>query len=104
MLMGSPGAWAATAVYLLQPVHTEAIVGIVGRSELLAATFFFAAWLMFRRGRIGWCAAVFLLSLLLKENAIVFPAFATLGILLLGCGPEKLLDTADRLVLLGLAG
>src|SRR6266478_3481284 len=37
-----PGAWAATAVYLFHPVHTEAVVGIVGRSELLGAAFFFA--------------------------------------------------------------
>jgi tetratricopeptide (TPR) repeat protein len=74
ILIGSTGAWAATTVYLLHPVHTEAIVGIVGRSELLAAAFFFAAWLMFRRGRNAWAAALFLLSLLSKENAIVLPA------------------------------
>jgi protein O-mannosyl-transferase len=74
MLIGSPGAWAAAAVYLLHPVHTEAVVGIVGRSELLAAAFFFAAWLMFRKGRTGWAAAFFFLSLLSKESAIVLPA------------------------------
>src|SRR5438552_16426291 len=61
MLLGTTGAWAAMVVYLLHPVHTEAIVGIVGRAELLAAAFLFAAWLMFRRGRIGWAAALFFL-------------------------------------------
>lgn len=46
---GPVGAWAATGVYLIHPVHTEAVVGIVGRAELLAAGLFFAAWLTFRR-------------------------------------------------------
>jgi tetratricopeptide (TPR) repeat protein len=104
MIIGSTGAWAATALYLLHPVHTEAIVGIVGRSELLAAAFFFAAWLMFRRDRIGWAAALFLLSLLSKENAIVFPAIAALDILLLDGGPKKLFAVWRRFVLLGAVG
>jgi tetratricopeptide (TPR) repeat protein len=99
-LIGS-GAWAATAVYLIHPVHTEAVVGIVGRSELLAATFFFAAWLMFRRGRVFLAAALFFLSLLSKENVIVFPAVMALDVLLLNGGPKKLLNTWPRFVALG---
>ena len=93
-----PGAWAATAVYLFHPVHTEAIVGIVGRSDLLAAGFFFAAWLMFRRGRVVLAALLFFLSLLSKESAIVFPAVVALDILLLKGGPKKLLDGWPRFV------
>jgi hypothetical protein len=79
-LWASPAAWAVSAIYLIHPVHTEAVAGIAGRSELLSATFFFLAWLMFRKGRTGWCAAAFLLSLLSKENAISFPAVIALDI------------------------
>ena len=78
-LIGSiPAAWAATAVYLAHPVHTEAVAGIAGRSELLAAMFFFLAWLLFRQRRTALCAVAFLLSLLSKENAIAFPAVIVL--------------------------
>ena len=36
-LIGSPvAAWASAAVYIVHPVQTEAVVSIVGRSELLA--------------------------------------------------------------------
>jgi tetratricopeptide (TPR) repeat protein len=94
-LIGS-GAWAATAVYLIHPVHTEAIVGIVGRAELLAAAFFLAAWLMFRRGRIGLAAGLFFLSMLSKENAIVFPAVVALEIAFLNGGAKKLLNAWRR--------
>ncbi len=83
-LAGARPAWAAAAVYLVHPVHTEAVVGIVGRSELLAGGLFFAAWLMFRNGRTGWAALLFFLSLLGKENAIMLPAVALLDVLLLG--------------------
>jgi hypothetical protein len=76
--MIGPGAWAATAVYLIHPVHTEAVVGIVGRAELLAAAFFFSAWLMFRRGQIILAGALFFLALLSKENAVILPAILLL--------------------------
>jgi tetratricopeptide (TPR) repeat protein len=66
-------AWAATAIYLAHPVHTESVAAIAGRSELLAGTFFFLAWLFFRKERPVLCAVAFLLSLLSKENAIAFP-------------------------------
>jgi len=79
-LWASPAAWAASAIYLAHPAHTEAVAGIAGRSELLSATFFFLAWLMFRKGRMGWCVTAFLLSLLSKENAISFPAVIALDI------------------------
>jgi tetratricopeptide (TPR) repeat protein len=53
-------------------------VGLVGRSELLAAMFFLIAWLSFRRRRTGVCLVAFFLSLLSKENAIAFPAVVIL--------------------------
>ena len=86
-LLGSiPAAWAAATVYLIHPVHTEVVVGIVGRSELLAATLIFAAWLFFRHGYTAWSALAFFLGLLSKEHAITFPAVMALDVLLLGDG------------------
>jgi tetratricopeptide (TPR) repeat protein len=99
-----PGAWAAAAVYLIHPVHTEAVVGIVGRSELLATAFFFTAWLMFRRGRVALAGGLFFFSLLSKENAIVFPAVMVLDVLLLNGGPKRLLNMWPRFVALGTVG
>jgi len=40
-LWASPAAWAASAIYLAHPAHTEAVAGIAGRSDLLSATFLF---------------------------------------------------------------
>src|SRR5436190_1876766 len=37
----------AMIIYLVHPVHTEAVTTIVGRSELFAACFLLAAWLIF---------------------------------------------------------
>jgi pentatricopeptide repeat protein len=68
----------AMIVYLIHPVHTEAVTSIVGRSELFAACFILSAWLLFRKGRTGWAAIAFALALLSKENAIVLPAILVL--------------------------
>lgn len=75
-------AWAAATIYVVHPLHTEAVVSIVGRSELLAATFFFAAWLAFRNGRTWLAAVAYALSLLAKESAITLPAVLVLDMVL----------------------
>src|SRR5439155_1045509 len=64
-LLGSPlAALATAAVYVIHPVQTEAVVSIVGRSELLAAALFFTAWLAFRKGRTAWSAAAYFFAAL----------------------------------------
>src|SRR5947207_3543903 len=68
----------AMLIFLVHPVHTEAVTSLVGRSELFAACFFMTAWLLFRRGKTLWAAALFFLALLSKENAIVLPAILML--------------------------
>ena len=78
LLQSNTAAWAAGALYLVHPVHTEPVIELTGRAELLAAMFFIAAWLLFRRGNYVLCGIAFLLSLLSKENAIVFPAVIVL--------------------------
>src|SRR5262252_8287398 len=73
LLQSPAGAMAAAVVYVIHPVQTEAVVSIVGRSELLAATFFFTAWLAFRKGRTCLAALAYVLAVLSKESAITFP-------------------------------
>src|SRR5262245_45558085 len=95
---------AAMVIYLAHPVHTEAVTGIVGRSELFATCFFLSAWLLFRRGRTLWPAVLFALALLSKENAIVFPAILMLDFLMTH-SPAKLGGVLRRLaVILAVAG
>src|SRR5262249_13320315 len=66
-LLGSPTAALASAVvYLIHPIQTEAVVSIVGRSELLAAGLFFTAWLAFRKGRTWLAALAYFLAVLAK--------------------------------------
>jgi len=74
LFQSNPAAWAASAIYLAHPVHTEPVVALAGRSELLAAMFFLLAWISYRRGKTFLCSIAFFLSLLSKENAIAFPA------------------------------
>src|SRR5215813_12447486 len=69
---------AAMIIYIVHPVHSETVTGIIGRSELFAVGFLLSAWLLFRRGHMFGSALLFALALLSKENAIVLP-----GILLL---------------------
>jgi tetratricopeptide (TPR) repeat protein len=89
---------AAMVIYLVHPVHTEAVTSIVGRSELFSACFFLGAWLLFRKGKPLWSAALFALALLSKENALVLPAILVLDSWLTGEGegklPAKLRDVA----------
>jgi tetratricopeptide (TPR) repeat protein len=80
---------AAMVIYLVHPVHTEAVSSIIGRSDLFSACFFLAAWLLFRKGRIFWSAALFALALLSKENAIVLPAILFLDLWLSGPSTGK---------------
>lgn len=70
---GGPAAALASALlFAAHPVHTEAVVSVVGRAELLATLMVLAAWLW--RHRPWPAAGLFGLALLSKENAIVLPA------------------------------
>ena len=83
-LFASPAlAFVTAALFAVHPVHTEAVYGIVGRSELIAAFFVFAcllvAWRVFRDDAAGFsrpalAGFLLLLALLSKEHAIVVPA------------------------------
>jgi tetratricopeptide (TPR) repeat protein len=103
-LLASPaGALAAAVVYTVHPVQTEAVVSIVGRSELLAACLFFTALLLFRKGRTGWAALIYFLAALAKESAITFPAIAMLDVALAG-GVRSVIHTWRRFAVLAGTG
>jgi protein O-mannosyl-transferase len=64
-------ATAAGLLFALHPVHTEAVVGIVNRAELLAAFFILLgalAILRLRRWRLFVIPGIYALALLSKEN------------------------------------
>ena len=74
-------AFLSAVVFALHPIHTEAVANVVGRAELLAAFFFFLAWIAYLRARetlgskrIGFLASsilCFALALISKEHAAV---------------------------------
>jgi tetratricopeptide (TPR) repeat protein len=104
-LLGSPIAGlAAAVVYIVHPAQTEAVVSIVGRSELLAAGLFFAAWLAFRKGYTWVSALAYFLALLAKESAITFPAIVMLEIALSSGGVEKVVSSWRRFAVLASTG
>jgi tetratricopeptide (TPR) repeat protein len=84
-LLQAPGAaWIAAALFAVHPVHSEAVTGIVGRAELLAALLSIAALLALARAlrpaavAAGWLALsllAFAAGLLCKESA-----FTTIGL------------------------
>jgi tetratricopeptide (TPR) repeat protein len=88
--VGPAGALAGGVVFAVHPVHVEAVANLVGRSELLVATFLFAALLLARRvrrrraagrGTLAAEAAVLVtvaLGLLSKEHAVVAVALLAL--------------------------
>ena len=79
----------AGILFAVHPIHVEAVVGVVGRSEILAALGVLTAMichrraLLFARGRVSlwagaaWAAA--LCGMLAKESAIVGPALCILS-------------------------
>jgi len=60
----------AALLFAVHPIHTEAVSSVVGRSELLAAGFLFAAWLSHLNDRYVLALLSFALALLSKESAI----------------------------------
>jgi protein O-mannosyl-transferase len=72
-------AFVAALLFAVHPIHTEAVASVVGRSELLAGGFLFAAWLLHLRDRQIPALVFFLLALLSKESAVVFLPLALIG-------------------------
>jgi tetratricopeptide (TPR) repeat protein len=77
-------ALAGSMLFALHPVHVEAVANIVGRGELIAATFFFAACLVWtsrdlsRTARTLLTLVCYMCAMLAKESAVVLPAILIL--------------------------
>lgn len=63
-------SFVAALLFAVHPIHTEAVSSVVGRSELLAAAFLLAAWLLHLNDRNALALFSFALALLSKESAI----------------------------------
>src|SRR6516225_919610 len=72
-------AFASALLFAVHPIHTEAVASIVGRSELLAAGFLLAAWLLHLRDQPIPELVCLLLALLSKESAVGFLPLALVG-------------------------
>lgn len=69
-LLSPAGALAGALLFAVHPVHVEAVSNVVGRAELMAATF--ALGTLVAHSRRHWSAVpLFLLALASKESAIV---------------------------------
>ncbi len=77
-LSSSRAAFAAALLFALHPLHTEAVTGVIGRSELMAAAFVLAGCALYRADRRGLAALAYLLALFSKESGVMLPALAVL--------------------------
>jgi tetratricopeptide (TPR) repeat protein len=81
-------ALAATLLFATHPIHTEAVAGVVGRAELLAALFLLTALFLhaheYRPRGVGsrvwlpFALGSYFFALLSKESAIIAPALVVL--------------------------
>ncbi len=71
-------AFLAGALFAAHPLQSEAVTYIFARSSLLATFFTLLCFTLFLRGRYGWSAGAFAVSLLAKEETVALPAFLLL--------------------------
>src|SRR2546428_2230914 len=71
---GDGAALVAGVVFAVHPVHVEAVANVVGRAELMAATFtLLSVYAAIERRSAAWSAAWWMLRLLCQESAAVRP-------------------------------
>src|SRR3989344_924714 len=71
-------SFVAGLLFLVLPIHVEAVTSIVGRAELLVFLFSLLTILFWLRDRALISAIMFLLALLSKETAVVLPVILLL--------------------------
>jgi tetratricopeptide (TPR) repeat protein len=64
---------ACALIFALHPIHTEPVIGIVGRAELFMAAGVIAGLLWYIQGRFALSLAAFVFALLSKEQAVILP-------------------------------
>ena len=82
-------AWVAAALFAVHPVHVEAVGNVVGQAELWTALATTAAVALYVRDRRGGAplprqsafviVGLYCVAMLIKENAIILPAFLVLA-------------------------
>lgn len=77
-LMPAPAALAATAIFALHPIQTEAVAYVFARATLLMTLFCLLALRAWTGGRHWQAAAWFAPALLAKEECVSFPLFLLL--------------------------
>lgn len=89
-------AWAAAFLFAVHPIHVEAVVGIVGRAETLAAVLTLGSyllWLRSERSENGGfqllAVLLWILALLSKESAIALPGLLLLHRLRIVAPPSR---------------
>jgi protein O-mannosyl-transferase len=76
---GTTVALAAALLFAVHPIHTEAVASVAARSEVLAAGFLMAAWLLHLHDQHILSLVCFVLALLSKESAVAFVPLALVG-------------------------
>ena len=102
-------AGLATLLYILHPIHSEAVANVKGRDEIMAALgamgALYASWRYAQAGEMRWniiAAVVFFLGLLSKENALTFIAVIPLALYYFGSSNRRhLLINTGTLALTG---
>jgi tetratricopeptide (TPR) repeat protein len=72
------GAILAGVLFAVHPLHTEPVAWVVGRPEMMMSLGLLGALWFHLRGRPAAAIAAFLLAMLSKEQAVVFPGLALL--------------------------
>ncbi|MDX2069839.1 MAG: hypothetical protein SFV55_15530 [Haliscomenobacter sp.] len=102
-------AGLATLLYILHPIHSEAVANVKGRDEIMAALgavgALYASWRYAQTGELRWniiASVIFFLGLLSKENALTFIAVIPLALYYFGSASKRhLLINAGTLALTG---
>lgn len=100
-LLGAPRPvrLLAPLLYIVHPLHTEAIAYISGRADPMASFFMLAALCcaigLPEKRNAGWCAGLFGAALLSKESAVIFPFLLLLAVIIVRNRPDSP-DTAQK--------
>lgn len=102
------GAWVAAALFAVHPVHVEAVANVVGQAEVWTGLVLLSAVLIYVRERQGgvtiprkWSVAIvalYVIGMLIKENAIVLPALLVVAELFLVRDTRPWRERADALL------
>jgi len=102
-------AWVGALLFSVHPVHVDAVVSLVGRAELLAAIGVLACFVLHARGypwpllSLPAAAALFLVGLGSKENALALPVILLCYDLIFGAGARDRARTTVAYLLYALA-